>query len=112
MDNLTRRLRGFSLQGDRRTPVRCWSGIRASGGSMLTPRIVPSASQYCLEAQPAGLFPPAGYLSFNPLAYPECHQYLTNQFTHLIYDNIEEDYPVAHDLLADGCRSWTQPWSS
>ena len=32
---------------------------------------------------------------------PECHHYLTNQYTHLIYDNIEEDFPIAHDLLAD-----------
>ena len=32
---------------------------------------------------------------------PECHHYLTNQYKHLIYDNIEEDFPVAHDLLAD-----------
>ena len=32
---------------------------------------------------------------------PECHDYLTRQYRHLIYDNIEEDIPVAHDLLAE-----------
>jgi hypothetical protein len=32
---------------------------------------------------------------------PECHAYLTRQYHHLIYDNLEEDVPVAHDLLAE-----------
>ena len=32
---------------------------------------------------------------------PECHAYLTRQYRHLIYDNIEEDIPVAHDLLCE-----------
>jgi superfamily I DNA/RNA helicase len=30
-----------------------------------------------------------------------CRQYLQNQFQHLIYDNIEEDFPVAHDVIND-----------
>jgi hypothetical protein len=32
---------------------------------------------------------------------PECHSYLKGQYHHLIYDNVEEDVPVAHDLLAE-----------
>ena len=32
---------------------------------------------------------------------PECHAYLTRQYSHLICDNIEEDIPVAHDLLSE-----------
>ncbi len=32
---------------------------------------------------------------------PQCHDYLTRQYRHLICDNIEEDIPVAHDLLAE-----------
>jgi hypothetical protein len=32
---------------------------------------------------------------------PECHDYLTRQYHHLICDNLEEDIPVAHDLLAE-----------
>jgi hypothetical protein len=32
---------------------------------------------------------------------PECHTYLTNQYSTLICDNIEEDIPVTHDLLSD-----------
>jgi hypothetical protein len=32
---------------------------------------------------------------------PECHAYLTQQYHHLICDNIEEDIPVAHDLLLE-----------
>ncbi len=32
---------------------------------------------------------------------PECHAFLTRQYRHLIYDNIEEDVPVAHDLLCE-----------
>jgi hypothetical protein len=32
---------------------------------------------------------------------PECHKYLTRQYRHLIYDNVEEDIPVAHDLLVE-----------
>ena len=31
-----------------------------------------------------------------------CQAYLKKQFQHLIYDNIEEDVPVAHDII----RSW------
>ncbi len=30
-----------------------------------------------------------------------CRSYLERQYQHLIYDNIEEDTPVAHDLLLD-----------
>ena len=32
---------------------------------------------------------------------PECSGYLTHQYRHLICDNIEEDIPVAHDLLSE-----------
>jgi superfamily I DNA/RNA helicase len=32
---------------------------------------------------------------------PECHAYLARQYHHLIYDNVEEDIPVAHDILAE-----------
>ena len=31
-----------------------------------------------------------------------CRQYLTHTYRHLIYDNIEEDVPIAHDIL----RQW------
>lgn len=30
-----------------------------------------------------------------------CREYLVKNYRHLIYDNIEEDVPVAHDLIAD-----------
>ncbi len=32
---------------------------------------------------------------------PFCHAYLMNTFQHLIYDNIEEDTPVAHDIVQE-----------
>ena len=32
---------------------------------------------------------------------PECPAYLTRQYRHLICDNVEEDIPVAHDLLSE-----------
>ena len=32
---------------------------------------------------------------------PQCHDYLTDRYKHLICDNVEEDIPVAHDLLAE-----------
>ena len=32
---------------------------------------------------------------------PECHAYLARQYRHLIYDNVEEDIPVAHDLFCE-----------
>lgn len=35
-------------------------------------------------------------------------QYLSNQYRHLIYDNIEEDVPVAHDIL----REWLPSFES
>lgn len=30
-----------------------------------------------------------------------CRQYLARTYRHLIYDNAEEDYPVAHDILSE-----------
>ena len=39
---------------------------------------------------------------------PACRSYLTGRYTHLIADNIEEDTPVAHDVVSEwlpGCRS-------
>ncbi len=32
---------------------------------------------------------------------PSCYEYLKGQYRHLIYDNVEEDIPVAHDLLIE-----------
>jgi superfamily I DNA/RNA helicase len=32
---------------------------------------------------------------------PACYEYLKRQYRHLIYDNAEEDVPVAHDLLIE-----------
>jgi superfamily I DNA/RNA helicase len=32
---------------------------------------------------------------------PHCYAYLAHQYRHLIYDNIEEDIPVAHDLFTE-----------
>jgi hypothetical protein len=39
---------------------------------------------------------------------PLCHDYLLTRYTHLIVDNIEEDMPIAHDLL----RAWLAPCHS
>ncbi len=39
---------------------------------------------------------------------PACRNYLTRRYTHIIADNVEEDTPVAHDILLDwlpGCES-------
>jgi hypothetical protein len=36
-----------------------------------------------------------------------CRSYLQNTYRHLIYDNIEEDTPVAHDLLRDWLPQFT-----
>jgi len=35
---------------------------------------------------------------------PLCHDYLVHRYTHVIVDNVEEDTPVAHDLLRDWLR--------
>lgn len=35
-----------------------------------------------------------------------CREYLTHQYQHLIYDNVEEDVPVTHDLLLDWLPSF------
>lgn len=37
-----------------------------------------------------------------------CRQYLTTNYRHLIYDNVEEDYPVAHDII----ESWLPDFES
>jgi hypothetical protein len=31
----------------------------------------------------------------------DCHDFLKKRYTHIIYDNVEEDVPVAHDLIRD-----------
>jgi len=42
---------------------------------------------------------------FNRQLWPSliCKAYIHNNFRHLIYDNIEEDYPVAHDFVIQRC---------
>jgi hypothetical protein len=37
-----------------------------------------------------------------------CHEYLTHHYQHLLYDNVEEDIPVAHDILL----SWLPVFTS
>ena len=40
--------------------------------------------------------------------HPLCHSYLLETYTHLIVDNVEEDVPVAHDVIREWlgrCRS-------
>jgi hypothetical protein len=37
---------------------------------------------------------------------PEVHDYLFRTYRHLIYDNLEEDYPVAHDLVHEWLPSF------
>jgi superfamily I DNA/RNA helicase len=32
---------------------------------------------------------------------PACYEYLKHQYRHLVYDNVEEDVPVAHNLLLE-----------
>ena len=57
--------------------------------------------QYCLEHNLLD-FSLQLELFWNMLwRMPESHAYLTRQYRHLIYDNIEEDIPVAHDLLSE-----------
>jgi len=44
---------------------------------------------------------------------PACRAYLLGRYTHLIADNVEEDTPVAHDILAEwltACRSALVIW--
>ncbi len=41
---------------------------------------------------------------------PACSEYLTGQMHHLIYDNVEEDFPVAHDLISDELPAFDWPW--
>ncbi|MEI8130785.1 MAG: hypothetical protein WCG34_00025 [Leptolinea sp.] len=40
---------------------------------------------------------------FNKILWvdPICRNYLCQQYRHLIYDNVEEDYPSAHDIIRD-----------
>jgi len=39
---------------------------------------------------------------------PECRRYLAQTYRHLIFDNVEEDMPVAHDLL----HAWLPEFAS
>ena len=39
-----------------------------------------------------------------------CKEYIRRNFQHLIYDNIEEDYPVAHDFVNELLPDLTSAW--
>ncbi|MGB8214898.1 MAG: UvrD-helicase domain-containing protein [Anaerolineales bacterium] len=57
--------------------------------------------QYCLEHNLLD-FSLQLHIFWNILwRTPECHAYLARQYRHLLCDNVEEDIPVAHDLLAE-----------
>ena len=57
--------------------------------------------QYCLEHNLLD-FSLQLHIFWNILwRTPECHVYLARQYRHLLCDNVEEDIPVAHDLLAE-----------
>lgn len=47
---------------------------------------------------------------FNQLIWPDpiCREYLQKSYSHLIYENVEEDTPVAHDIL----REWLPQFNS
>ena len=47
---------------------------------------------------------------FNKILWPStlCQKYLMGQYQHLIYDNIEEDVPAAHDIL----KTWLPNFDS
>jgi hypothetical protein len=54
------------------------------------------------------LWPRSGGGLYGTPPLPICRDYLLETYTHLIVDNVEEDTPVAHDLLRDWlphCRS-------
>jgi hypothetical protein len=54
------------------------------------------------------LWPRSGGGLYGTPPLPICRDYLIGTYTHLIVDNLEEDTPVAHDLLRDWlphCRS-------
>ncbi len=57
--------------------------------------------QFCLEHNLLDFSLQLEIFSKRLWRMPECQQYLTGQMRHLIYDNVEEDIPVAHDLLAE-----------
>jgi superfamily I DNA/RNA helicase len=57
--------------------------------------------QYCLEHNLLDFSLQLDLFWNNLWRTPECHSYLTRQYQYLIYDNIEEDIPVAHDLLSE-----------
>ena len=57
--------------------------------------------QYCLENNLLDFSLQLEVFSRYLWSEPACRQYLSGQYRHLIYDNLEEDVPVAHDILED-----------
>jgi hypothetical protein len=57
--------------------------------------------QYCLEHNLLDFSLQIEVFRQHLWTNPLCRQYLTRTYRHLIVDNVEEDTPVAHDLLAE-----------
>jgi hypothetical protein len=64
--------------------------------------------QYCLEHSLLDFSLQLNVFSRYLWNEPVFQVYRKNQYHHLIYDNLEEDYPVAHDLL----REWLPEFDS
>ena len=57
--------------------------------------------QYCLEHNLLDFSLQMEVFVRHLWTLPLCRGYLLNRYTHLLVDNVEEDTPVAHDLLRD-----------
>ncbi len=57
--------------------------------------------QYCLEHNLLDFSLQLDIFSNILWRTPPCYDYLKHTYHHLIYDNVEEDFPVAHDLLLE-----------
>ncbi|HTX92243.1 MAG TPA: UvrD-helicase domain-containing protein [Anaerolineales bacterium] len=57
--------------------------------------------QYCLEHNLLDFSLQLEIFSKVLWRAPDCRAYLARQYHHLIWDNLEEDIPAAHDLLAE-----------
>ena len=57
--------------------------------------------QYCLEHNLLDFSLQLEVFCQHLWPHPLCREYLTRTYRHLIVDNLEEDTPVAHDLLRD-----------
>ncbi len=101
LDNLNKAtLVGFPLETLSERLTAAWNG--ESGHTIIyqqAQEIVLAFRKYCYQHNLLDFSLQMDLFEKHLAHQPVVQQYLQNSFTHIIYDNIEEDAPISHDLI-------------